>query len=391
VRPNLQVGPGSLVAISMPPGPEWLPTVRALWADGAAVLPLDHRLPRTELRALLDRARPTVLLDGTSATVNPEGAPVAPSIGLLVATSGARGAQKVVELGREAVEVSVRTSIEMLGGHPDDPWLCCLPVAHIGGMLVLLRGAILSAPVEVLPRFDPAAVDGSPHVFTAVVPTMLHRLLLAGADLRHFRAILVGGAGISDATAERARAAGARVVTTYGLTETCGGIAYDGRLFPSTAVRFAADDEIQVSGPTLMEGYRFDGTATHHAFTLDGWLRTGDAGTLDDDGLLRVHGRLDDLILSGAERIWPREVEAALREHPRVVDVAVAGKPDPEWGERVVAYVVPHPDLPAPSLDELRDFASERIARYKAPRELVLLEELPRTSAGKLRRADLPG
>ena len=373
----------------LPPGPEWLPMVRSLWESGAAVLPVDHRLSRSEVDALLDRARPTVYCDGEVAQVVPWGAPVDPAIALCLATSGTGGEPKVVELSRDAVGSAVTASLEMLGGHPDDPWLCCLPVAHVGGMLVLLRGVVLGAPVEILRKFDPGALHASPHVFTAVVPTMLHRLLDAGVDLSHFRAILVGGADLADAAAERARRAGARVVTTYGLTETCGGVAYDGRLFPGSAVRFGPDDEIQVSSPSSMEGYRFDGTATHQAFTLDGWVRTGDAGGLDGDGLLRVHGRLDELILSGAEKIWPQEVEAALRDHPRVLDVAVGPRPDPEWGDRVVAYVVPDPDLPAPTLEELRDFASDSIARFKAPRDLVLVEELPRTDSGKIRRREL--
>ena len=386
---NLAVGPGDLVAVALPPGPEWLPLVRDLWETGAAVLPVDDRLSSAEIRAILDRARPTALFEAAGITVSADGARIGDSIGVCIATSGTGGQPKIVELSRTAAEAAVRASTDALGAHPDDPWLCCLPLAHVGGMLVLLRGVILGAPVEIIRTFQPEAVSSSPHVFTAVVPTMLHRLIEAEADLGHFRSILVGGADLGDATAERAREVGARIVTTYGLTETCGGIAYDGVLLEETAVRFGVENEIQIAGPTVMEGYRFDGQATADAFTLDGWLRTGDAGELDAEGRLRVHGRLDDLILSGAEKIWPQEVESALREHPKVVDVAVAGRPDPDWGSRVVAYVVPEPDSSPPTTQELRDFASDRIARFKAPREVVLVESLPRTPSGKLRRAEL--
>jgi O-succinylbenzoic acid--CoA ligase len=219
---------------------------------------------------------------------------------------------------------------------------------------------------------------------------MVHRLLAEGVDLSHFRAVLVGGAELDEATAEHAREAGARLVSTYGLTETAGGVAYDGVLFDGTAARFGPHGEIQIAGPTVMEGYRFDPQATAEGFTLDGYVRTGDAGELGEDGRLLVHGRLDDLILSGAEKIWPQEVEAALREHPDVIDVAVAGRPDPDWGTRVIAFVVPEPDRPTPTVQELRDFASDRIARFKAPRDIVLVEELPRTPSGKLRRSLLP-
>jgi O-succinylbenzoic acid--CoA ligase len=359
---NLDVGPGDLVAVALPPGPEWLPVVRDLWEAGAAVLPVDHRLTSRETRAVLDRARPRVVLDAAGPMIDADALPVSEAIGLCMATSGTRGEPKVVELSRRALETAVHASIEALGGHADDPWLCCTPVAHIGGMLVLLRGVIAGAPVEIAPRFDVETIGSSPHVYTAIVPTML----------------------------QRARAAGATIVSTYGLTETCGGVAYEGVLFRDTAVRFGPEREIQLAGPTVMEGYRCDPQSTAEAFTLDGWLRTGDAGSLDPDGCLRVHGRLDDLITSGAEKIWPQEVESALREHPRVLDVGVAGRPDPEWGMRVVAYVVPEPDLPAPTTQELRDFASDRIARFKAPRDVVFLDALPRTASGKLRRRELP-
>ena len=134
---------------------------------------------------------------------------------------------------------------------------------------------------------------------------------------------------------------GGRTVSTYGLTETCGGIAYDGRLFDGTRARIAAEGGIELHGPTIMEGYRHDPAATADAFTLDGWLRTGDAGEVELDGPLRVDGRSDEAIRTGAETVWPQEVEVALRDHPKVMDVAVAGRPHPEWGQQVVAFVVP--------------------------------------------------
>ena len=154
-----------------------------------------------------------------------------------------------------------------------------------------------------------------------------------------------------------ARDRGARLVTTYGLTESCGGIAYEGRLFDETQARIA-EGAIELRGPTLMEGYRADPTATAEAFTIDGWLRTGDAGALGDDGLLAVFGRADDAIRTGAETVWPQEVEAALQDHPKVAEVAVAGRPDPEWGQHVTVFVVPADAGDPPTLEELRDHAS---------------------------------
>jgi O-succinylbenzoic acid--CoA ligase len=157
---------------------------------------------------------------------------------------------------------------------------------------------------------------------------------------------------------------------------------YDGRALDGVGVRIAEDSEIQLSGPTLMRGYHL---SSSQPFTGDGWLRTRDAGVVSD-GVLQVLGRLDDVIVTGGEKVWPQEVEAVLREHPSVADVAVAGTPDPEWGARVTAYVVPRDPAAPPSLEALRAFCAERIAKFKAPRALEITEALPRTASGKIKR-----
>ena len=140
-----------------------------------------------------------------------------------------------------------------------------------------------------------------------------------------------------------------------------------------------------------MSGDRSDPEATAGAFTSDGWLMTGDVGEIDASGLLRAVGRGDDLIVSGGEKVWPHEVETAVRAHPKVREVAAAGRPDPEWGQRVVVWVVPVDPRDPPTLEDLREVSARTLARHKAPRELVLVDSLPRTSSGKVRRADLPG
>ncbi len=200
--------------------------------------------------------------------------------------------------------------------------------------------------------------------------------------------LLVGGASVDGDLAVAARELGARLVTTYGLTESCGGIAYDGRLFDETQARIV-EGAVELRGPTLMEGYRGDPTATANAFASDGWLRTGDAGAVGDDALLTVFGRVDDAIRTGAETVWPQEVEVALEDHPKVGEVAVAGRPDPEWGHHVTAFVVPTNPSDPPTIEELRDHVTIHLARFKAPRELMLVESLPRTAGGKLRRSAL--
>jgi O-succinylbenzoic acid--CoA ligase len=381
--------PQDLVAVVMPPGVGWFDIVAETWRDGAAIMPVDHRLPAAEASSILERARPTVVIE-PGGVRRLDGEPVDEGIALVVHTSGTGGDPKLVQFDRAAIDSAVASSALALEATPRDRWLCCLPLAHVGGLLVLMRGVLLGAPVTVQPGFDPAAIAAHEDAaFTSIVPTMLLRMLEAEVSLTGFRAVLVGGAHLSPDLRERAERAGAHLIETYGLTESCGGVVYDGLPLPGTQMRIDADGGIQLKGPTLMRGYRFDTEGTAAAFTGDGWLRPGDAGEIDGGGRLHVVGRVDDLINSGGERIWPREVERALRDHPRVAEVAVGGRLDPEWGQRVVAWVVPTDPRDPPTLEELRDHAAGTLARHKVPRELVLVDELPRTFSGKVRRVAL--
>lgn len=387
---NAGLAAGDVVAVALPPARGWLELVREVWDAGAALFPVDLRFPPSEVRALVRSARPTLVLHAEGWERRENGVPAEPGVALIVHTSGTVGVPKLVQFDRAAIDAAVAASALALEATARDPWLCCLPLAHVGGLLVLLRGVLLGAPVTVHPRFDPAAIAAEPDVgFVSVVPTMLVRLLGAGVDLARFRRILVGGAHLPADLRERAEATGATLVETYGLTETCGGAVYDGRALPGVEMRVDADGGIELRGPMLSLGYRLDPVATRRAFTPDGWLRPGDAGSVDAEGRLHVIGRADDLINSGGEKVWPQEVEAALHAHPKVAEIAVGARPDPEWGQRVVAFVVPADPADPPTLEELREAASRRLPRHKAPRELVLLPELPRTVPGKLRRSAL--
>jgi O-succinylbenzoic acid--CoA ligase len=394
VRAHLYAQPGELVAYALPPSGIWLDVLAAHAASGASLMPVDVRLSTREQRAVVERARPRLLVTPEDEVMFADPAPTDPDRAwIVIATSGVTGAPKLAELPRTALGSAVAGSLSALDASAFDPWVACLTPAHVGGLLVLLRGAMAGAPVDVFEPFDAArllrlAPDGA-HV--ALVPTMLRRLVAVAADLSHLGALLVGGASVDPALRDAAARLGGRVVSTYGLTESCGGVVYDGVPFDGTGVRVASDGEIQLSGPTLMEGYRADPSATADAFTLDGWLRTGDLGELDPEGRPVVRGRADDAIRTGGETVWPDEVEAALRSHPGVADVAVAGVPDPEWGQRVAAWIVPADRTDPPTLDELRERCRERIARFKAPSELILVESIPRTASGKVRRRRRPG
>jgi o-succinylbenzoate---CoA ligase len=381
------MGTDELVVIDLPPGQEWVGLVTRLWFDEVPFLPLDHRLTERERRAIVDRARPHLVREAGGETLLADAAPVTPGVAIVMPTSGTAGEPKLVELHRVAVVVAIGRSAERLGATPGAPWLCPITPSHIGGLLVLLRAAILRAPVTIHERFDPRRLieDGEGAAFASVVPAMVRRLVATNQGL-HGLTLLVGGDAIDPETAGAARERGARLVTTYGLTETCGGFTYDGTPLEGMQVRLDEEGLIEVAGPTVMENYRLDPAATGAAFTTDGWLRTGDLGAIDDVGRLAVHGRADHVIRTGAEKVWPEEVERILARHPKVGDVAVAGRPDPEWGARVSAFVVPAVVDDPPSLDELRDHGAEHLARFKLPRELSLVGEIPRTPTGKVRR-----
>jgi o-succinylbenzoate---CoA ligase len=389
---------GELVAYALPPGFHWLDILAAHDRSGASFLPIDVRLSEREQRRLIEHARPSVLVRLDEEIVLADAAPVDPDRAwAIVATSGTAGIPRLARLPRAAVGAAVAASLDMLDASAFDPWVACLTPAHIGGLLVYLRGVLTGSPVTILERFEPGTLLAAapPRAHVSLVPTMLERLVRGGADLGGLGELLIGGARLDPAVRDAAVLLGGRIVNTYGSTETCGGVVYDGRAFDGTRVRIATDrpDEpgmIEIAGPTVMDGYRFDPQATADVFTADGWLRTGDVGTIGPEGHLRIAGRADDAIRTGAETVWPLEVEEVLGRHPKVADVAVAGRPDPEWGEHVVAWVVPSRPTDPPTLEELREFCREDLARFKAPWDVRLVPGIARTPNGKIRRRDLP-
>lgn len=300
-----------------------------------------------------------------------------------------------------------------LGVSPDDRWLVCLPLYHVGGLAILFRSCLYGTTVVLHNGFDVEAVCHSLATeaisLISLVPTMLQRLLhekLTAADAPRLRLALLGGAALPPDLAEAAQRAGIPVATSYGLTEAASQVATRlpsekpakpgsvGRPLLFTRVAVVDDDdrelppgevgEMVVAGPTVMAGYYGDPETTAAALR-GGRLHTGDLGYLDGDGDLWVLDRRGDLIISGGENVYPAEVERVLREHPAVALACVVGLPDAEWGQRVAAVVTLHrPDQATE--EELLAFTRERLAGYKQPRLLVLADDLPQTSSGKIQR-----
>jgi O-succinylbenzoic acid--CoA ligase len=349
-----------LLAIDAVGTASFVDALRRAWDAGDAVLPLDPRLPAPARARLLAAVGPRPVQEGDA---------------LVLTTSGTTGQGKGVVLTHAAVEASARASSARLGVSPaSDRWLACLPLAHVGGLAVVTRALVTGTPLDVHDGFSATAVQRSGASLVSLVATALQRI-----DPSAFRVILLGGSAPP-------RGLPANVVTTYGMTETGSGVVYDGVPLAGVTVRLDPDGQILLRGPMLLRAYRTADSDTT-AMNGDGWFPTGDAGHFEADGRLAVDGRLSDLIITGGENVWPAPVEHALRRHPGVADVAVAGRPDPEWGERVVAFVVPHGT--PPTLDELRALVKEEIAPWAAPRELVLVESLPTTAIGKVRRDGL--
>ncbi|MEJ2579696.1 MAG: AMP-binding protein [Kineosporiaceae bacterium] len=357
-----------------------------------------------------------------------------------VATSGSTGSPKVALLPASALLASASATHDRLGG--PGRWLLALPAQHIAGLQVLVRSLLTGTTPTILDLrhgFDPAEFAAAAERmagratghrrYTALVPTQVVRLLDAGGAavqaLAGFDAVLIGGAATPEPLRERAAAAGVRLVTTYGMSETCGGCVYDG--IPLDGVQITVDPEtgtetgtdagtaadldagtagsagstgaggrISLGGTVIARGYRTAPDDGSFRTDISGvrWFRTGDIGTLDAPGTrgagrLHVAGRVDDLISTGGMKVAPAVVEAVLLALPGVAEAVVLGVDDTEWGQRVVAAIVPSAGSRAPDLTEVRAAVRDRVAPHAAPRQLLVLDRLPLHGPGKPDRAEL--
>ncbi len=370
--------------------------------------PLDSADPRHVLRALRSAvlgAGPAVALGAASDL--PTDVPAGTAV--VVTTSGSTGYPKSVALSRSALTSSALATAERIGS---GAWLLALPATYVAGVQVMVRALVAGRDPAILAgsftaqtftaaASAMAASEGGRRIptYTSLVPAQVQTLVEAGERdaavaraFASFEAVLVGGQALPPALAERAAALGARIVRTYGSTETSGGCVYDGRPLEGVQVRIA-DGEVQLSGPTLADGYLGDPELTAEVFVRDAdgtrWYRTGDTGSVED-GVLRVAGRRDNVIVSGGVNVSLDRVEQAVRTVPGLEAAVIVPTTDERWGAASVVVLSraaladrTEPDV----LDEARRVVAAAIGAPARPREMLVLDAVPLTTSGKPDRA----
>lgn len=409
---SLGVQSGDRVATLLPNGFAASILPHAVLRLGATLAPLNTRLTRAEIEWQVENLAPSIVIDSENMLngafsddvdlrlSHPEDA-----VAAIIYTSGTTGKPKGAMLTVGNFWWSAIGSALNLGTVPDDRWLACLPLFHVGGLSIVTRSAIYGIRAIVHESFDEHrvndAIESGGASIVSVVSVMLERMLNARGNTPYpssLRSVLLGGGPASASLLERAASLNVPVVQTYGLTETCSQLSTvspsDAARKPGSAgkplypneIRISDNEEIVVRGPVVMKGY-YENPAATTATIVDGWLHTGDAGRIDEEGFLYVLDRRDDLIVTGGENVYPAEVESALSSHPAIEEAAVIGMPDDSWGQRVIAIVKARG---AVTSADLIAHCESQLARYKIPREVRFSEKpLPRTAAGKLRRAAL--
>lgn len=436
-----KVGPGDRVAVLLSPSETFVALVHAASRLGAVVVPLNHRLTPAELRLQLKDAAPKVVvferglgLSETAAGPTSEwiekselqSDSLEPLAGRLydiraphaiIYTSGSSGSPKGAVLTLWNLKWNHASLAFRVGTSNEDRWLLCLPLFHIGGYSIIFRALLAGSLVVVHPRFDPSKASRSLRddriTLASFVPTMLTDVLAASKGRRvapSARLILVGGGRPSAELAAKVRERDLPVAFTYGMTETCSFVALSSSVSPEgprylpappsevvvtvpsrrglSPSRPGEVGEIAVRGPSVFAGYWRRPQLTRSRF-LGGWFLTGDLGRLDPaSGELLVLGREDETIVTGGEKVFPEEVESALRAHPSVSEAVVLGVEDGRWGQMVVAVIEPRKG-PHPTPAELKSFLERTLAGYKIPKKFLFRASLPRTPTGKLRKADV--
>jgi o-succinylbenzoate---CoA ligase len=380
---------GEPVALMLEPGLPFVEVLHGCLLLAAPAVPIDPRLAQRERNAVLREVEVRVErpMRGETGVFQLPDPPGREQVALVMHTSGTTGRAKPVAITFGNIRANARGLAQAMGLGDDERWLSPLPLAHVGGLMVVLRSTLMATTAVLSPppfdeRETAAQLRDGGITIASLVPTQLQRLLDVGATPGPaLRRVLLGGGPIAPALLARARSAGFPVCPSYGLTQACstvtvaepGDLETAGRPLPGVGVAITGAGEIIVSGGTI---------------NALGSLRTGDLGRIDEKGRLIVTGRKGDVIITGGENVAPAEVEAVLTEHPGVAEAAVFARPHALWGEAITALVVPREGAQLGQA-ALRAHCLARLAPFKVPKAFELVSELPRTESGKVRRADL--
>jgi len=435
---DVGISSGDHVGVLSKNSPGQIQSFLALSLIGAIIVPLKRRLKPPELKYQIEEAECSIII--TQEDLLPSLPEDIPSVSFpdlqhqsnklspdldsdhaiateecmtIFYTSGTTGAPKGVELTHRNFLYSAMANAINMGIRADDLWLACLPLDHIGGFSILTRTIIQGTTMLLQEQFEVdetlRLLESNPVTIVSLVPTMLKRLLEAGLDIHNtsLRAILLGGAAPQPQLVTEALERGLPVLRSYGMTETCSQVmttplhsihsnyTSSGKPLPFTRIKIldesgnetASDTagEIYLLGPTIMHGYWNNSKATEEAFDHGGWFRTGDFGYLDEEQNLYTVSRRENLIVTGGENVYPEEVESVLNSYPAIVESCVFGIEDIEWGQKVIA-AIQFVKKTEPDTDEIRQYLSKRLARYKLPKDFFLVKQFPKTNSGKLKR-----
>ncbi len=365
-----------LVAILLPRNDILTRAIESVWQTDDAFCIIDTRLPKSQIQTLATKLAPTMMIEDASLSRHrvPNGQKVEDGDAYVVATSGTTGIPKGVVHTWRSLEASSFATTKRMDIDPDvDGWICALPPSHVGGLSIITRSLLSGTKVFVIDGFDDEEIKKRQRAganLISIVTSAAHKI-----DPKGFKVVLLGAQAPPKDIPEN-------FLVTYGMTETGSGVVYNNFSLPSVQVTISEENEILIDAPMLARSYR-DGEPIR---SPDGRFRTGDIGKVSRDGRVTVQGRASDMINSGGEKLFPFPIEESIKRHPSVKEVVVFGKPDSQWGEVVAAALVIKRDATAPSKQEIRELVTAEVAPWAYPKEIYIVDEIPKTPLGKVQR-----
>jgi O-succinylbenzoic acid--CoA ligase len=375
----------NLVAIDLPQTQDLLKLIASIWDDGDAIYFIDQRFSDKLKQQAIDSVRPKYLINLEGKCELNNSIEVCHGDALIISTSGTTGKPKALIHTFDSLKSHSRLVNEYLKiNSQKDKWIACLPLNHIGGLGVVLRSMFENFEVAILEKPDPKRINDLNREGFNLISLVI--TILSKIDISHFKAVVLGGMAEPEKTQDN-------VFATYGLTETGGGVVYNGQTLNKVSIRIDKDSSlISVKTPTLFRGYRSLFNETLHVYEIsaqgiepeltDGYFQTSDCGFFDNDRL-KILGRTDDVINTGGEKIWPGTIESEISAIEGIIEVAVVPVADVKWGHKIVAAITKQPQSKI-TVTEIANVIRDSLSDWAVPKEIKFVQELPKTSIGKI-------